>query len=298
MNTIERMTFLKKLNVLLLILILAISMGATPAHVLAEDNEIMARVNEAEITREQVLTLLERDYGAYALQELILKELVDQKAQEVGITVNEEEFAVFYDMVINQLGGYEGLYMFLMENNISEEQFREELRWNMLVSNLAGSEVEVTDEAVIQWFEENRQQYDQPEVVEVSHILVESEEEAQDLLALLQDGSELAELAPEHSIDQGTAAEGGYLGVIARGMTVPEFEELAFDLAMGEFAMTESDYGWHIVTVHGREEAQEAVFADVAEFVEQDYRSSQALDGQSYLQKLQQEADLEILWTP
>lgn len=294
MNCIERMTYLKRINVVLLLVIFCLSL--VPMTLLAQETEVVATVNGVQITRAQMLELLETEYGAYALQELVQKELVNQKAEELNVSIDEDEWNDTYTLIINQLGGPQALQMLLMQNGITEAQFVEQLRWNMLISNLASAEVEVTSEEVANFFAENKDYYGQPKAVEVSHILVDTEEEAQEILDLLKSGSDLAELANEHSLDPGTATQGGYLGQIVEGLTVPEFEEMAFSLAVGEFGMVESNFGWHVIAVHSKQEAEEAIFEEIAELVEEDLRRTIALDAQSYVFKLEQEADVEVFW--
>lgn len=289
---------MKKINVVLLLLILCTSLVAAPLSLLAQEDEVVATVNGVVITKTQFYDLLERNFGSYALQELVQDELVRQKAEALQVSIDDQEFNEVYARILSQLGGPEGLQMFLMQNKVTEAQFIEQLRWNVLMGKLAATEVEVNEADVAAWFEENRQYYDKPETVEVSHILVDTEEEAQEILGLLQSGSDLANLAAERSLDPGTASQGGYLGAVAKGYTVPEFEEMAFALAVGEYGVAESNYGWHIITVHAKNEAEEAVFSEIADRVEKDYRSNKALDIQSYMLKLEGEADLQILWQP
>lgn len=298
MKRIERMTQLKRINVVLLLVILSLSLVVAPIGLMAQEGEVVATVNGVDITRDQMLELLEAEYGIYALQELVQKELVRQKAEELQVTIDEDEWNETYALILEQLGGPQGLQMLLLQNGISEAQFIEQLRWNMLITTLASTEVEVTDEEVAQWFEENRHYYDQPKRVEVSHILLDTEEEAQEILARIENGEELTELAKEHSLDPGTASLGGYLGPITEGLTVPEFETLAFSLGVGEFGITESNFGWHIITVHSIEEGEKADFAEIADLVKRDMKRTRALDAQTYLFKLQDEANLEILWEP
>lgn len=285
---------MKRINVVLLLVIFCLSL--VPMTLLAQETEVIATVNGVEITKAQMLELLEAEYGTFALQELVQKELVNQKAEELNVTIDEDEWNDTYVLIINELGGPQALQMLLMQNGITEDQFVEQLRWNMLISNLASAEVEVTAEEVANFFAANKDYYGQPKTVEVSHILVDTEEEAQEILALLEGGNDLAELATEHSLDPGTATQGGYLGQIAEGLTVPEFEEMAFSLAIDEFGAVESNFGWHIITVHSTQEAVEAIFEEVADLVEEDLRRSTALDAQSYVFKLEQEADLEVFW--
>ncbi len=156
--------------------------------------------------------------------------------------------------------------------------------------------MEVAEGEVEQFFEENRSYYDEQETVEVSHILVETEEEANEVLGLLQEGGDLVSLASDYSLDPGTASQGGYLGVIPRGYTVPEFEEVAFNLGVGEYGLAESNFGWHVITVHAINEAKAAIFAEIVDLVEKDFRGSKALDLQSYMYKLEQETDIQVEW--
>lgn len=286
---------MKKLNAALLLLILCLTLGS-PLGAMAQENEAIAVINGVAITRDQFYGLLEKEYGFYALQELVQKELVRQKSETLQINISDEEFAEVYAMVMAQIGGPQALQMFLMQNNATEAQFIQQIRWNVLLGKLASAEVEVTEEGLAQWFAENRQYYDQPETVEVSHILVETEEEAKEILVQLQAGGDLAALAVEHSLDPGSASQGGYLGQIGIGLTVAEFEEMAFSLAVGEFGATQSTFGWHVITVHSKNEAVAVEYDEIAELVEEDYRASRALDLRSYMTKLEEDADLEILW--
>ncbi len=289
---------MKKINVVLMLVILSLSLISAPATLLAEQNDVIATVNGVAIGRDAFYEVLERQYGYYALQELVQNEMIRQKAEALGVTFDEEGFAEMYASIINQLGGPQGLQAFLLQNNVSEDFFMEQLRWNMLLGDLSRAEVVVSEEALEAFFGENRAHYDQPETVEVSHILVETEEEATQVLALLKDGGDLVALASERSLDPGTASLGGYLGAIPRGMTVQPFEDMAFSLAVGEYGVAESSFGWHVIIVHAKSEAKEAVFAEIVALVEDDYRGTNALDMERYLQKLEQEMDVQIEWSP
>ncbi|NMA61845.1 MAG: hypothetical protein GX956_08180 [Firmicutes bacterium] len=289
---------MKKINAALFALILSLSLLSAPLNLWAQEQEAVATVNGVVITREQFIDLLEEQFGPYALQELIQRELVNQKAEALQVSIDDEQFAEIYEVILQQLGGPQGLYMFLMQNNATEEQFKEQVRWNMLLSELASSEVEVTEEALAQWFEQNQDYYDTPEMVEVSHILVDSEEEAKEILASLKAGEDFEALAKEKSQDPGSAVAGGYLGNIEKGITVPEFEETAFSLPIGEFGLAQSMFGWHIVLVHEKTDHEKAVFSEIRDRVERDYRSNQALDARSFLNKLETDADIDLFWQP
>lgn len=82
------------------------------------------------------------------------------------------------------------------------------------------------------------------------HILVESQEEADEVFALLQDGADFAELAIERSQDPGSGSRGGDLGPQQRGVFVPPFDEAVWSARVGVvLAPVESQFGFHVIEV-------------------------------------------------
>lgn len=80
------------------------------------------------------------------------------------------------------------------------------------------------------------------------HILVATEDEANDIVAQLKNGGDFATIAKAKSIDTGSGAKGGDLGFAGRGVMVPSFEEAMFALKVGEIsAPVQSDFGWHVI---------------------------------------------------
>lgn len=93
------------------------------------------------------------------------------------------------------------------------------------------------------------------DMVWARHILVETEEEAWDVIARFEAGEEFADLAIELSTDTGSAANGGDLGWFTYDSMVPEFSEAAFAAEVGTVTEpVQSDYGWHVIQVIGHED--------------------------------------------
>lgn len=87
--------------------------------------------------------------------------------------------------------------------------------------------------------------------VHASHILVDSQEKADSLYNLLKNGSDFADLARANS-SCGSAPQGGDLGWFGKGQMVPEFEQVAYELADGQISEPfKTRFGWHIVKKEG-----------------------------------------------
>ena len=122
--------------------------------------------------------------------------------------------------------------------------------------------IDVTEDEISSYYEQNRARYTTEEQRRASHILFVAENDsersaararAQAVLSDLQaDPSRFAELAREFSEDPGSAEQGGDLDWFSRGMMVAPFEEAVFTLAQGQISsVVETEFGLHIIQVTG-----------------------------------------------
>lgn len=89
--------------------------------------------------------------------------------------------------------------------------------------------------------------------VKASHILVQTKDEAIELLRLIkEEGKDFAQLAAEHSLCP-SGANGGDLGYFGKGQMVKPFEVAAFETEIGEISEpVETQFGWHLVYVEDK----------------------------------------------
>lgn len=100
--------------------------------------------------------------------------------------------------------------------------------------------------------------------ISARHILVETRQEAEAIIAELQGGADFEELARERSTGP-SGPNGGDLGYFTRGRMVPTFEEAAFTLDPGSFTdePVETQFGWHVIRVDDRRPVQPPAFEQV-----------------------------------
>ena len=101
------------------------------------------------------------------------------------------------------------------------------------------------------------------------HILVPTEEEANEIRAEIEGGREFADAASEYGTD-GTRANGGDLGYFSTGMMVPEFEQAAMALEIGELSQpVQSQFGFHLIYLEDRRLSEAPPLEEVRQQVAQ-----------------------------
>lgn len=155
-------------------------------------------------------------------------------------------------------------------NSIPEKR---KVKYAVIDSSKAEANVQITQSDLQSYYDQHRDQYRVPEQAKVSHILIktplpgpdgkvdekgvaEAQRRAEDLLKQLKSGAKFETLAEKYSEDPGSAKQGGSLGWIGRGQTVPEFEKTAFSLPKGQTSdLVKSSYGFHIIRVDDKQDA-------------------------------------------
>jgi parvulin-like peptidyl-prolyl isomerase len=145
-------------------------------------------------------------------------------------------------------------------------EYEETLQVESALTRLRTKDLAVKDAEVEKYYNEHGADYARPVEVLASHILVNTEADAQAALARLKAGEPFEKVARALSRDPATAVRGGKLAPIRRGTLVPEFEDAAFQLKVGEVSgIVKTQFGFHIIKKLGEKMLPPRTLADAKE---------------------------------
>jgi parvulin-like peptidyl-prolyl isomerase len=147
------------------------------------------------------------------------------------------------------------------------EEFTKGILTQALIEETVNKNVTVTDKEIEAYYNQHRDEFQVPEKIKVSHILIavpsdadenvkaEKKKQAEQILFKIKAGENFAELAQQYSDDDATKKRGGVMGFFSKGSKNEELEEIAFSLKKGEVSeivlMTK---GYHIIKMLDRKE--------------------------------------------
>ena len=272
---------------------------------LSKQNKIAATVNGEEITMAYLDEQYERVppmYKSFITKSALLDQTINemlllQEAEKKGIVVSKEDVKREIDDSLQQAGiTEEELDARLAAQNVTrdflEELYRKQLTINKLLDDVVMSRIKVTDEEIEDFYDSR---------IRAMHILVDSEEEAYDIIEDLKKvplnkiESTFSDIAKEKSIDPSAASNGGDLGEFSKGQMVPEFEQAAF--ALEEYAFTaepiQTRFGYHIILRLPKKETLEQQWDAIKELL---LNQKKAQTVPLYLEQLKGKADIEIFF--
>ncbi len=250
--------------------LLVVVIGALVAIFFLQRDQAVATVNGEKITRSELFDAMYSQVGKDALDDLITRRLILQEGKKLGLSVSESDIDDEIDLIIleNFMGIEDQFYELLEQHGVTIEAVRNDAKVNLMARKIALSQIEISDAELEAYFIENQSFFDIPDEVDARHILVDTEEEALEVIKLLNEGADFAELANERSEDPGSKGNGGNLGFFKPGEMLPEFDEVAFSMELGEISQpVETWYGFHVIELLDRKSGREVTFADVKEQV-------------------------------
>jgi len=182
----------------------------------------------------------------YEITEEMLNETIDslQAQQKVTITSEEDKANLLDELIARQLVVEDAIDSGLINTTEFEKLYRD-IVFQHSIGQLFKA-ITVTDADCTAFYNENQSQFRQL-TVHAAHILVDAEEKAEQLLTAIKNGADFHQLASENSSCP-SSERGGDLGEFGSGQMVPEFEQAAFALNVGEISeVVKSQFGYHII---------------------------------------------------
>lgn len=205
--------------------------------------------------------------GSYEITQADLDHMMANLNPQVAANFQGEEGkkALLEELVNQKL-----IYIEAMENNINEED-KYKADFEKLVENFTTqfaiqkliNSVAVTHEELEDYYNNNQESFKSPEKVKASHILVDSEELAKEIQGKIAEGASFEDLAAEYSSCP-SKERGGDLGEFTKGQMVPEFEDAAFELSVGDISEpVKTQFGYHLIKVAHKSDSKTMEFEEV-----------------------------------
>lgn len=225
--------------------------------------QVVATVDGNDITMAYVEQLSGNDAGSVSreqfvsdLQNSIIEAVVIDAAKDLGVSFTDEEIDARYESLKNDITSQTGMEYetFLEQQGLTDDRVRRIAHQQLISDGVEAALKEqagpVTDEQIETAYQQGL--YDYTEAC-VSHILTETEEEAQAARQRILDGEDFADVATDVSIDPSAATNAGDLGCSSLGGYVPEFAQGVMDANIGEVTEpVRSQYGYHLILVTER----------------------------------------------
>jgi len=208
----------------------------------ANKGQVLARVGSTKITSTQLEERIQqlpenirpnfekKENQGVILDQMINEELLFQEAKRLGYEKHED-----YKKQVKDF-----------ENQLRNAK-KQALINSVLRDNIDGK-INVTDQEIVQFYDNNPSQFQSYEQRRAQHILVKTKAEAENILKDLKAGKSFDKLAQEQSIDP-TGKNGGDLGFFRKGDLVPDFEKAVFGLEnKGDTSgIVQTQFGFHII---------------------------------------------------
>lgn len=219
-----------------------------------KESNIVAVVNGKEITKDNVLQFLNA----------IGPQMAMQFQSPDGIK-----------RVIDELVNQELLYLDAIELEYDKEKefndILEQTKTNLLKDyavNKLIRDVTADEEEYEEYFNSNKNLFEKEETAVASHILVDSEEKANEIISEIIEGLDFAEAASKYSSCPSKEA-GGSLGEFGKGQMVKEFEDKVFSMNEGEISdPVQTQFGYHIIKLDNLNSAVESTYDEVKDQVQ------------------------------
>ncbi len=240
-----------------------------------------------------------KDLQDASFEQLVMDLVLKQEAEKQGISVSDKQVD---DAMVNVKASVteEGYKKMIKDTGLNEDDVRSMVRVEIIsqaVQDNIAKNVQINDAQIKEYYQQHQDDYKIEAGMEIFHILVEEESKALEILNNLKNGSDFSALAKENSIDTGSQADGGFVGIANENSAwVGEFKDAALELKAGQLATTpvKSQYGYHIIKAGKQIRSGVKSLADVKEEIKNILKNQQA---NQTIKELRQKAVVKDLRT-
>lgn len=254
-----------------------------------------------------------KESEALVLESIIDEKLIIQVGKEDELVVTERELDQTVDGFKKRSNLSDQEFEKALEREgLTMERYRKMLEEQLLarkvISREVRSQVQLTENDIIEYYEEHIDEFSTTPVIQVRHIilLVERKETGQyaaDALEkiarirqeILEEGLDFAEAAKKYS-EGPSAPDGGDLGEVMPGSMVKPFEEAAFALEPGEVSdIVRTRFGFHLIKVETKKESKKLPLEEVKSEIEKRiYQKIVSEVREEWIKRIKKQAFIDI----
>ena len=199
--------------------------------------------------------------GGIAVTESEVNEMIANLAQRGQQFDNTQGREMILEQLISNklllLDAKKNMYEYNAEFKAQMEKVKEDMLISFAMAKTFEAVKPATEEEIQKFYEENKNNFVSGESVNASHILVDSEEKANELLEKISKGEISFEDAARQNSSCPSSENGGNLGEFTRGQMVPEFDEAAFSMVAGEVkGPVKTQFGYHLIKLNSKNESK------------------------------------------
>lgn len=216
---------------------------------LLKTGKVLARVNDEVITQDEFQAKIDRLPPYYRV-------------------LAREQKGKFLDELINEKLFLKEAYRSGINRNREVKELIKEAHNKIIVAKFIEEEInrsaKISDKDIEDFYNMHKKEFIAPARYKASHILVSSEQQAEEALNRLDKGEDFAAIAKEVSIDP-SRTNGGDLGYFTEGQMIPDFESACFRLDVGQTSgIVKTQFGYHIIRLTDKKPAEARTLYEVS----------------------------------
>jgi peptidyl-prolyl cis-trans isomerase C len=258
----------------------------------------------------------EKRFHEQILETLVVEQLLNEEVkkanipettdQELRLEMTKQLAAMNPPMTLEQY--QKALEAQGFNYDVAKRGHAQDLRYEKLLESKSPGGFTTTEAEAKKYYDENVKEFQVPEQVRASHILIrptdpntdpnqakaQAKHKAEELLQKVKGGADFATVAKESSEDPTTKDQGGDLRLFSRGLMYPTFENAAFSLKVGQVSdLVETPFGYHIIKVTEHHDPNQTPFEKAkTDIISGLTRQKKQEAAQKYVKSLQQNAKI------